>query len=317
MGSDNLFDIKFVAPSLDFTPVSNLFIDNYLSDSRGDYIKVYLLCLRLAYSNSEISMEKLSQKLNLLHTDIMKAFEYWENVGLMRFSTDGVIQLTPLEKAILKDEGTPFDKRIKEMFDDIEILIGRPLSSKEVSTYLSWVEEYNFTPEIITLLVQYCTSKKKTDIRYIEKVALAWFDSGIKTLEDAQNYITKHEDKWNSYRTVLNFLGFKDTDISKPQEEYLEKWLFKYNFSIEIIKEAARICVSRINEINFSYIDAILNSWNKDGVKTLNDIKKPDKKVKQTKKAANNTFANYSGQREYDIKELERQLLGRGDINAK
>ncbi len=78
---------------------------------------------------------------------------------------------------------------VKDMLQDIEKLLSRPLSSKEMTVYIEWIKDYNFSPEIILLLIQYCVSKGKTDWRYIEKIALGWFDAKIQTIDDAQMYI--------------------------------------------------------------------------------------------------------------------------------
>lgn len=307
---------RIKVPSLGFTPIDNTFLDKYLQDVRGDFIKVYIICLRLGYSNSDITIEKIASSLGLLQTDVLTAIKFWQQEGLMVFGEDNSIEILPMNPNNPKNDGTLFDRNVKEMLEGIEKIMGRPLSSKELTTYIGFMEDLKFSPETITLLVDYCMARKKTDIRYIERVAIGWHQAGISSYEDAQKHITLHEEKWSSYRTILNFLGMKDQDISKPQEEMLEKWIFKYGFSIDIILEACRICVMRINESNFSYIDAILNNWYKNGVKDIKDIKKVDKKVKSTKNPnPNNTFANYGGQRQYDIDELERQLLGRGDTD--
>jgi DnaD/phage-associated family protein len=310
--------MKITVPNLGFTLIENIFIDKHLANIRGEFVKVYLVCLRYGYAQMNLTLEEISSSLNLLQTDVVKALESLQDEELIRISQDGFIEILPLKSDTINTSTIPFDRTIKEMFEDIEKLVARPLSSKEVSTYLNFIEDFNFTPEIITLLVEYCSSRRKTDIRYIEKVAMGWHDSGIKNYEDAQTYITKHEGKWIKYREILTFLGMKDSDISKPQEEMLEKWVFKYNFPNDVILEACRICVMRINEANFSYIDAILNTWQKNGVKKLGDIKKSDKKTnKSSKKQVLHYFNNYSGQREYDIDELEKQLLGRGDVDEK
>jgi DNA replication protein DnaD len=73
----------------------------------------------------------------------------------------------------------------------------------------------------------------------------------------------------------------------------------------------------RINESNFSYIDKILADWSKNGIKDIKDINKAAKKPKGSKKPTSNSFGNYSGQRQYDIQELRKQLLGRGDSDEK
>lgn len=310
-------DIEIKVPYINFTPIDNAFIDDYLKEANGDFVKVYLLCLRLGYLREASSIEKIAAALNLLQADVAKAFDYWVNLGLMRYTPEGFVQLLPIKEINSLEDKLCFDGSIKEMFEHVERLTARPLSSKELSIYMSMLEDFNFSPEVITLLVEYCSSKKKTDIRYIEKVGLAWHDNGIKSLDDAQNYITKHEEKWNSYRAILSFMGIKDNEVSKPQEEFLEKWLFKFNMPIDIIQEAVRICTMRINESNFSYIDKILADWSKNGVKSINDIKKSNKKPRGNKKPAPNSFGNYSGQRDYDIQELRKQLLGRGECNEK
>jgi DnaD/phage-associated family protein len=114
---------------------------------------------------------------------------------------------------------------------------------------------------------------------------------------------------------VLDFLGLKENDVMKPQEEFLDKWFKTWNFPLEIVLEACKICSLRINEPNFNYIDGILSNWNKNNVKSLKDIESSDtkKKTKNTKyKAPVTTFNSYE-QRTYDIKELEKRLLGRSE----
>lgn len=312
--------VKINVPNLGFTPIDNVFIDNYMADARGDFIKVYIYILRLGSSNMNAELEEICSALNLLQTDVQKALEYWENKGLMKITQTGTIELiSPAIKEAAKSE-VYFDKSIKEMFNGIEKLVGRPLSSKELSVYMSFIEDYGFSPELINLLIEYCSSKKKTDVRYIEKVALSWYDAGIRSIDDAQNHITKFEDKWTKYRQIINYMGFKDSEISKPQEEMLEKWLFKFNMSTEVIQEACKISVMRINECNFKYIDTILCDWQSKGILKVEDIKKLEKKTKPYKRnqPVNNTVQNAaSNKRQYDVDELEKLLLGRGVKNGK
>ena len=301
--------INIKAPVMGFTPIDNTFIEKYLKDVRGDFLKVYIYCLKAAYTDEDSSTEKISEALSLLESDVLKAFEYWEDKELMHVSTEGSIEISRVHNSSPESD-VYFDNTVKDMFDSVEKLLGRPLSSKEFHTFMDWMENFGFSSEMVSLLVEYCASKKKLDIRYMEKVALNWFDCGVKTLRDAQSNITRHEEKWNKYRSILTFMGIKDYDISKPQEEFLEKWVVKYGFETDMINEAIRICITRINEISFSYIDAIINGWHKSGFKTLQDIKKSDTKKRPKKQPVP---GNYSGQRQYDISELEKQLLGRDD----
>ena len=320
-----------------FTPVNNIFIDKYMIKARGEFVKVYLLMLKYSISGEPgVNSSILASKLNLLESDIMNALNYWND--------EGVIKLTLIDRMnnfniefldLVESDEQPKsnvdlltalnENNTKDMLRDIENLIGRTLSPVEMSTYLSWQSDFDFSSELILILIEYCASKGKKDARYIEKVAIAWHDAGIRTIEDAQGYITKTEDKWIKIKKILNYLGIKNTEIMKPQEEMLEKWIFTYDFSLDIIFKACDICFERLNRSDFKYIDGILTKWNKDNLKTLQDIaskdiKKPATNVKKSNynnSNGNNTttsgkplkFANFT-QRDYDYDSLEKQLLG-------
>lgn len=328
MGS---YTFKTSNRALGVTPVSNIFIDEYMPMADGNFVKVYLAGLAGSIRGIEISGEALSKKLGLLESDVIKAWEYWESKGLLkiaRSNADMEIEFMPVNPPELMEQkfnpnsdkySTEYvtsrmaDPRIKAMYDDIQELLGRILPPMEFATYLSWIDDYNFTPEIIILLIGYCKSMNKSDMRYMEKVAISWHESGITTLDDAQKYISHHEEKYNNYRLVLDFLGLRENEIMKPQQDFLDKWFNTWSFSLEMVLEACKICSLRINEPNFSYIDGILTKWHKNGIKTLKDIEnqEPPKKNRGTKYKAPVTTFNSFDQRSYDMKDLEKKLLGR------
>ncbi|MGE5628417.1 MAG: DnaD domain protein [Solirubrobacterales bacterium] len=313
-----------------FTPVSNIFIENYMPKARGEFVKVYLLGLKYCISGEPgVNSQIMASSLHLLETDVLNAWNYWND--------EGIISMVPVDNMgnysiQFLDVSQPNEIKAqdinlleelnnnstKDMLQDIEKLLFRPLSPAEMEMYISWQKEFNFSPEIILLLIQYCATKGKNDMRYIEKTALSWHDAKIKTIEDAQIFIKKHEDKWIKIRKVLNYLGIRDAEIMKPQEELIVKWISSYNFSLEVIYKACNVCFERINKADFKYIDGILSSWLKEGIKTVEDVDKKDTKKgyyktsnykgSQSTKPAGN-FNNFQ-QRDYDFEDLERKLLG-------
>ncbi|MCR3757398.1 DnaD domain protein [Clostridium felsineum] len=316
----------FKTKTNEVTPVSNIFIENYMTKARGEYVKVYLLGLKYCTSGEPgVNSSMMASKLHLLETDIINAWNYWNDenvVKLIPIDNKGNfnIQFLDLSEESPEDEKVDLlselnNNSIKGMLQDIEKLLGRTLSPKEMSTYIGWQKEFDFSPELILLLIQYAVSKGKTNYRYIEKIALSWHDSKIKSIEDAQTYITKHEDKWIKIRKVLEYLGVKDAEIMKPQEQLLTKWLESFSFPLDVIFRACDICFERINKADFKYIDAILTNWFKAGIKTLKDVDTKDLKKPSFKKNQNNSFKskdnfnNYE-QRKYDYDDLEKKLLG-------
>lgn len=324
--------------SVGFTPVSNIFIEKYMPQARGEFIKIYLLMLKHNISGElGVSSSILASTLNLLESDIMNALQYWHDLGVIKLSRiDNMgnfnVEFIDLD---LNNEFNVSNKQVdllealdsnntKDMLRDIEVLLGRPLSPNEMSLYLNWQKEFGFSSELILILIEYCISKGKSDSRYIEKVAIAWHDQKITTVEQAQNLIKKTEDKWINIRKILTYLGINNTDIMKPQQDIIEKWLLMYKFSTEIIFKACDICFERLNRADFKYIDGILTNWNKNNLRTLEDIAlKDNKQPKNISYQKSNSYTNNSNQktlnfndfeqRNYDasyLQNLERQLLG-------
>lgn len=301
-----------------------------MPQARGEFIKIYLLMLKHNLSGEfGVSSSILASSLNLLESDIMNALNYWNDQGVIKFTQIDKMGNFNVEFVNLIEETTTSIKQVdllealgstttKDMLKDIETLLARPLSPNEMSLYLNWQREFGFSSELILILLEYCISKGKSDSRYIEKVALSWHDLKITTIEQAQHLITKTEDKWINIRKILTYLGITNTDIMKPQQDLIEKWLLIYKFPNEIILKACDICFERLNRADFKYIDGILTNWNKNNIKTLEDMALKDtKNIKNTKyqKNYNNNekaplkFNNFEG-REYDYDSLEKKLLG-------
>ncbi len=320
--------------ALNFTPVSNVFLEKYMPKARGEFVKVYLLMLKYNISSEPgVNSSVLASTLNLLESDIMNALNYWND--------EGVIKLVPIDKMnnfsiefLSLDEESVENSReninilealnnseTTDMLKDIEKILARPLSSKEMEIYLGWQRDFSFPSELILILIEYCSSKGKNNFRYIEKVAESWYDMNIKTVEEAQHHIKQNEDKWSKIRRILSYLGMNTSEVMKPQEEMLEKWLFIYKFNIDIIQKACDICFERLNRADFKYIDGILSKWNQNNIRTLEDIALKDKNTNKTnnKQYKNNYNNNNNGkalrfndfkQREYDYDSLEKKLLG-------
>lgn len=200
-----------------FTPISNVFIEKYMPFARGEFVKVYLLLLKYNFSNEPgVNSSILASSLNLLESDVMNALNYWNDQGVIKFvpvdkMNNFSIEFVPLDNDL---SSTSPDVNLldalnntetNDMLRDIERILCRPLSTKEMEIYLGWQKDFSFTSELILILIEYCASKGKVDYRYIEKVALAWNDMGIKTIEKAQSHIKQTEDKWVKIRQILNY----------------------------------------------------------------------------------------------------------------
>ena len=72
----------------------------------------------------------------------------------------------------------------------IQTYLGKTLSQPETNAIVYFYDTLHFSADLIEYLFEYCVSKGKTSIRYIEKVALAWADEGISTVDAAKDEVS-------------------------------------------------------------------------------------------------------------------------------
>lgn len=77
------------------TSVSNIFIDEYMSDANGEFVKIYLYLLRLMnVPDASFSISSIADKFEHTEKDIKRALSYWERMHLLRLEYDDSKNLT-------------------------------------------------------------------------------------------------------------------------------------------------------------------------------------------------------------------------------
>lgn len=191
-----------------------------------------------------------------------------------------------------------------------ESYVGRPLSPSDMKTILYFSDCLKFSDDLIDYLLQYCVERGKKDFRYIETVALNWAKEGITTPKEASRFASRYE---KSVYTIMKELG--KTSAPTPKEyEYITRWTKEYGFSLDIICEACSRTVMSTDKHRFEYTEGILSNWNKEGVKSKQDITRMEEQhqrkraVKPAPTGYINKFNQFQ-QHNYDFEALERELL--------
>ena len=78
--------------------VPRVFIDKYMANANGEFVKVYLFLLRCMGSTatSECSISAIADHFNYTEKDILRALKYWEKVGVLTIELNGENELTGL-----------------------------------------------------------------------------------------------------------------------------------------------------------------------------------------------------------------------------
>ncbi len=339
------------------TSVSNIFLDNYMKDANGEFVKVYLYLLRcMGDSSQSLSLCDIADKLNHTEKDVVRALKYWDMHNVLSVTFDkesgepSSITVLPLDSDVSvntnssnKDTSdnipsvnkqadassntskTYFSRAelkelkeredIKQLLYIVEKYTGMPLSYNDMQIVLYIKETLGLSSELIEYLVEYCVSNQHTSLRYMEKVALAWSDQGIATVDDAKCASTMY-----SRRTlpIIKALGISDRNLTPAELDFINRWYDEYGFDKELLVEACKRTVLSMGKPNFSYADGILRKWKSAGVHTAEELKVLDAgfraKItipvtnKQTGSKQTNKFNNFS-QRTYNFEEMEKSLI--------
>lgn len=78
--------------------VPRVFIDKYMADANGEFVKVYLFLLRCMGSSasSDCSITAIADHFNYTENDILRALKYWEKVGVLNIELNENNQLVGL-----------------------------------------------------------------------------------------------------------------------------------------------------------------------------------------------------------------------------
>lgn len=94
----------------DIVAVSGDFIDYYMPQASGEFVKVYLSLLRnMEKGGDELSISGLADSLNHTEKDVIRALKYWERMQLLRLGYEGEelknVVLTALPRESHTEEG--------------------------------------------------------------------------------------------------------------------------------------------------------------------------------------------------------------------
>ena len=315
------------------TLLDNRFIDSYMLEANGEFVKVYLLLLR--YSNDptkELTVSMIADILNYTENDVNRAINYWKSQGLIDIALASPVMEekieAPKKPAPEPKKEVPVNHDItqkqREEFQEVlfvaEQYLGKTLSKSDVDILTYLFDELNMSAELIEYLIEYCVENGHKSIHYIRSVALNCSERGISTSSQAKKEIPIY---CKNYYVVLNAYGIKGRAPAAPEIEYIRRWIEEYKMDMDLIVEACNRTMNAIHQPKFEYTDTILKSWMEKGVRHIKDVAALDAQYQQAKEKGNksrpapqpvqpnpkNRFNNFEGRTYEDMDELTRKLI--------
>lgn len=182
------------------TTISNEFLDKYLSDTKPEYIKVFLFYLwkgmKEGYTISESSGE-----LDLSEEKIEMALKFWikkkifkkdclvyDRVENKSQKANNLVDFQTKKNELINKNRKNFDEIESDLLFQAEKLLGQTMSERQQVLIARCYNEYGFDEELIQYLLEYCANKDQRNAKYMAAVAESWYEQKIKTVDDAKKF---------------------------------------------------------------------------------------------------------------------------------
>ncbi len=268
------------AQSSNFTSVDNAFFEHYLPFASGEQVRVYLyglyLCTRDNLLKSELStLDTFAQSLGLSKSEVMDAFSYFEQLGLVQ-----IVDTTPPEVLFLPVRSAiPKRKFATGKYDQFNlqaqsILSERMLTTNEFAEYYTLLESFNMAPEALLMVMQYCADLKGKNVgyAYILTVAKNWVREGILTMQQVEKKLSEFNETDAAIRETMKALGSSRAASVEERQQYI-RWVKEFGFSKDIILAIAK----KVQKGGFSKLDYRLSKYFQLHLTTLQEMEEFEK----------------------------------------
>lgn len=221
---------------MDYTTVSNIFIDNYMPQANGEFVKIYLYLLRcISDPNMDISISSIADRFDHTEKDVLRALRYFAGKGLISIEYGEDDELSAVTFLPINSEFTVLPNTSDSKTDSAS---GSEAPSSGIAAESvaddkpAIPEKTTFSPAQLKKLTQ---NDEISELLYITQKYLG------KTLTSSET------------NTVL----------------YMYDTL---HFSAELIEYLIEYCVTN-NHKSMRYIEKVALSWATDGIDTIQKAK--------------------------------------------
>ena len=299
-----------------YTVIDNKFFLNYLPDAPEKCVAVYLLGLALSNSlGDDNSIDAIAQKLGITPDDVLTAYQYWDELGLVTISYDAPQHVT---YRALKDGTNALRKispsKYKKFSQQLQDLFagGRQINTSEYDAYYQFLEDTAFEQEALLAVIKYCIELKGKSIgyQYILTVARNEMRKGATTLAVVSEHLNCQQKYDEDLKLVFKQLG-SNRKFEHADREMYDKWVRELGFTQDVIVNVAKNCKNG----GMAKLDSMLCEYYKRGamsVKEIDDYTAEKTRLYDLAKNINKTIGVYYQNVESIIDEYLAGWLNKG-----
>jgi len=188
------------------------------------------------------------------------------------------------------------------LLDTASSRLGRPITNGDMETLLYLYDTAGLPVEVILMVIEYAVGEGKSNMRYIEKVAIDWADRGINSIKAAEEYLCSIERRREAWVKLSLLLGLSHSP-TLAQSSAAETWIFDWQIEGGLLKLAYEKTVEATGKFNSNYMMKIIESWRANGIDSLEKALGLESGKQKNKHKTNKATS-------FDLEEYETMVSG-------
>lgn len=292
--------------------------------ARAESVELKVL-LGVCSLEGSVDIKKLSKLISCPESDVKDAISFWRGAGIIEvldgeakteFEVENTAQVTAPKRSekmspTVEEKGGEQEKKLKKsnelprytseelavilesredivsLINESQNIIGKVFNLKEISVIIGLIDYLGLDSEYILILLTYCVSIDKKSLHYIESTAFSLYDAGVTEPAQLTEEIRRRELAASSEGQIRKIFGIGTRAFTSKEKKFIYSWLNDMRYTVEIITRAYEVSANATGKASFPYTNAVLERWNSENLRTLEEIEAADKKNQES--AANDS----------------------------
>ena len=247
------------------TLISNRFIDDFMPQANGEFVKVYLYLLRSVQSHAyNFTISAIADKFNNTEMDIIRALRYWQKTGILRLDENPEGQICGIHMLPLYKETDP---------QDFVATQGQITNEATVSVASQTQISGDAIPS-----VNENAAIKADKVKAILEASSALNDpvSDVVETPAKRKYTLDEITAFSKDESISELFFIVETYIRHPLSESdvntVLYWREELHFSNDLIVYLLEYCISK-GHSSMRYLDKVAIGWHANNITTVEQAK--------------------------------------------
>ena len=272
--------------------------------------------LGICSCDGSVDVKKLSTLVGISESEIKDAISFWRGAGILELldektekkSKSTTVKVEKAEEAPRteekeKDKGQ--DKKLKQanelprysseelanileargdmvsLINECQNIMGKVFNVKEIGVIVGLIDYLGLDSEYILILMTYCVSIDKKSLHYIESTAFSLYDAGIAEASELTAEIRRRELAASNEGQIRKIFGLGTRAFTSKEKKFIYAWFNDMRYDIDMVTRAYEVAVNATGKASFPYTNSILERWNSENIRTLDDVEAAEKSKEQ------------------------------------